>query len=45
MDTAQLLLTKGSQTQQLQAVTKTVPWIALAVVAGVVAWIFMRRKR
>lgn len=44
MDTAQTLLTQGNQTQQVQAVTSTLPWIALAVVAVVVAMIFIKRK-
>jgi hypothetical protein len=45
MDTAQLLLSQGNQTQRVTAVTKTIPWIALAVVAGLVVWIFLQKKK
>jgi len=45
MNTAQTLLTGGNQTQQIQAVTSTVPWIALAVVAGLVVLVFLRRAK
>jgi hypothetical protein len=45
MDTAQLLLSQGNQTQQVQAVTSTVPWIALAVLAGLLVWVFMLKKK
>ena len=45
MDTAQLLLSQGNQTQRVQAITSTVPWIALAVVAGLVVWVAILRKK
>ncbi|MGH8022221.1 MAG: hypothetical protein ACRED1_01465 [Limisphaerales bacterium] len=44
MDTAQTLLSQGNQTQQVQAVTGTIPWIALAVLAGLVVLVFLRKK-
>jgi hypothetical protein len=45
MDTAQLLLSQGNRTQQVQAVTSTVPWIVLAVVAGLVVFIFFWKRQ
>ena len=45
MDTAQLLLSQGNQTQRTQAVTSTIPWIALAVVAGLIVLVFLRKKK
>jgi hypothetical protein len=44
MSTAQTVLTGGNQTAQVQAVTSTVPWIALAVVAFLVVMMFFRQK-
>ena len=44
MNTAQTLLTGGNQTQQVQAVTSTVPWIALGLVAVMVSMIFLRKR-
>ncbi|HXC34262.1 MAG TPA: hypothetical protein VNV43_00190 [Candidatus Acidoferrales bacterium] len=44
MDTAQLLLSGGNQTQQTQAITGTIPWIALAVLAGLVVLVFLKKK-
>jgi hypothetical protein len=45
MDTAQLLLSQGNQTQQVQAVTSTVPWIVLAVLGGILVWLFFIKKK
>ena len=45
MNTAQTLLTQGNQTQQVQAVTQTVPWIALAIVAGLIVIVFLKGKK
>lgn len=45
MDTAQTLLTQGNQTQRVAAVTSIIPWIALAVVAGLVVLVFLRKQK
>jgi hypothetical protein len=45
MDTAQTLLTQGATTQRVQAVTSTVPWIALAVVFGLLVLVFLRKNK
>ena len=45
MNTAQTLLTQGNQTQQVQALTSTVPWIALAVTAFLVVMIFFKKNK
>lgn len=45
MDTAQLLLSQGNQTQRVQAVTGTIPWVALAIVAGLVVWLYLKGKK
>lgn len=45
MDTAQLLLSQGNQTQRVQAVTSTVPWIVAAVLFGLLVWLVLRKKK
>jgi hypothetical protein len=48
MDTAQTVLSQGNATQRVQAVTSAVtsivPWIAIAVLFGLLVWIMMMRK-
>ena len=44
MNTAQTVLTGGNQTAQVQALTSTVPWIALAIVAFLVVTMFLKKK-
>ena len=44
MNTAQTVLTGGNQTQQVQAITSTVPWIALAVAVVVIAMLFLKPR-
>jgi hypothetical protein len=45
MDTAQLLLSQGNQTQRVQAVTSTIPWIAVAILFGLLVLLILRKKK
>jgi hypothetical protein len=45
MDTAQTVLSQGNATQRVQAVTSTIPWIVLLVVAGLVVLVFLKGKK
>lgn len=45
MNTAQTVLTQGGQTQRVQAVTSTVPWIAVAVLLGLLVLVFLKRQK
>jgi hypothetical protein len=49
MDTAQLLLSQGNQTQQTQtvatAVTTSIAWIALGTAAVLIVILFLKGKK